>query len=384
MKQRFGSWWVLLALFLVAVGFVAAGDSAAAPTAGCERAAGCPVYEVINLGTLPGGSSSYARAVNELGQVVGQASAAGGVQHAFLWLPEAAYELAAGMNDLGTLANGHSQAEGINDIGYVVGHSEANDDYDHAFLWRPGMGMVDLGTLGGSASEGYGINNAGQVVGAANSISDDWYAFIWADDQMNPLDVLNQEDTYNEAKAVNEAGMVAGVSSVEFATNRAVVWAEGVPTNLGTLGGDDSEAFGLNEAGQVVGASVTGDERLSGFLWLPAGAYGLPAGMNDVTPDANQAQLYGINNQGQAVGYGVYDTYNGAILWDAGATYYLDDLIDPNAGWHLNIAHDINDVGQIVGVGTFNGEARAFLLTPADPDPDPSLTLHLYLPAIVQ
>jgi probable HAF family extracellular repeat protein len=246
------------------------------------------------------------------------------------------------------------------------------------------MGMVDLGTLGGDASEAYGVNNAGQVVGAADDENGDWYAFIWEDEQMNPLGALNDEGTHNEAQAVNEAGMIAGVSSVEFATNRAALWTDGTPANLGTLGGDDSEAFGLNGAGQVVGASGTGDGRLSAFIWLPTAAYGLPAGMSDLTPDANQAQVYGINNNGQAVGSGVYDTYSGAILWEAGTTYHLDDLIDPNSGWHLNNAQDINDAGQIVGIGTFNGQPRAFLLVPADPDPDPSLPLRLYLPAIVR
>ena len=55
-----------------------------------------------------------------------------------------------------------------------------------------------------------------------------------------------------------------------------------------------------------------------------------------------------------------------AFLWDK--TYRLQDLnnlIDPKAGWRLVRAEDINENGWIVGTGWFNGNRRAFLLTPA-------------------
>jgi hypothetical protein len=47
----------------------------------------------------------------------------------------------------------------------------------------------------------------------------------------------------------------------------------------------------------------------------------------------------------------------------------LNGLIDPASGWTLAAARDINDSGWIVGTGTLNGQARAFLLTPV---PEPS------------
>ena len=42
------------------------------------------------------------------------------------------------------------------------------------------------------------------------------------------------------------------------------------------------------------------------------------------------------------------------------------DLIPADSGWILTAAWDINDAGQIVGVGTLNGEQRGFVLTPED------------------
>jgi probable HAF family extracellular repeat protein len=42
----------------------------------------------------------------------------------------------------------------------------------------------------------------------------------------------------------------------------------------------------------------------------------------------------------------------------------LNNLIPANSGWLLQFANAINDQGQIVGQGTFNGQSEAFLLTP--------------------
>jgi len=43
----------------------------------------------------------------------------------------------------------------------------------------------------------------------------------------------------------------------------------------------------------------------------------------------------------------------------------LNGLIPAGARWLLTEARDINDSGQIVGTGIFDGQVRAFLLTPA-------------------
>ena len=42
----------------------------------------------------------------------------------------------------------------------------------------------------------------------------------------------------------------------------------------------------------------------------------------------------------------------------------LNTLLPPNSGWVLQSAEFINDAGQIVGFGTFNGNFDWFLLTP--------------------
>jgi hypothetical protein len=47
----------------------------------------------------------------------------------------------------------------------------------------------------------------------------------------------------------------------------------------------------------------------------------------------------------------------------------LNDLIPSGTGWELTEARDINDNGQITGIGTLNGVRKAFRLTLAPATP---------------
>jgi probable HAF family extracellular repeat protein len=116
---------------------------------------------MVDLGTLPGGSSSQAQAVNRTGQVAGFASVAPGLNHAFL-------ADGGAMTDLGTLPGaGASAARGINSQGHVVGDS-GSALQTRAFLYADGV-MAALDSPGGSgaSSVGMAINDADQVAGAA-------------------------------------------------------------------------------------------------------------------------------------------------------------------------------------------------------------------------
>ena len=73
--------------------------------------------------------------------------------------------------DLGTLGGTSSYAVAVNDNGQVVGTSETRDRDQfgapllHAFLWTPTTRMLDIGTLGGTYSYSAAMNDSGQVVG---------------------------------------------------------------------------------------------------------------------------------------------------------------------------------------------------------------------------
>ena len=82
---------------------------------------------------------------------------------------------------------------------------------------------------------------------------------------------------------------------------------------------------------------------------------------------------------------GGYATLPGGLL---GATFYqsatteailLNTLINGASNWHLSIAGDINDAGEIVGIGSDLNKptpgGRAYKLVPITPVPEPSSLL---------
>ncbi len=70
------------------------------------------------------------------------------------------------------------------------------------------------------------------------------------------------------------------------------------------------------------------------------------------------SRAWAINNTGQVVGEPafLYDPDEGMMR--------LNDLIPPDSGWRGLDPRDINEVGQIVGIGRLSGPYRAFLMTP--------------------
>jgi probable HAF family extracellular repeat protein len=163
-----------------------------------------------DLGTF-GGLWSIARAINETGQVAGDATNSSGYVHAFL----ATNNVKRDLGNLLNIANVDSYGYGVNDAAQVVGGSQYRADFlvFHAFLYVDGR-MLDLGTFGGTESFAYDINNAGQVVGyAALSGSNAHRAFLYEGGALINLNTLIPGDsgwTLTEAYAINEQGAVVG------------------------------------------------------------------------------------------------------------------------------------------------------------------------------
>src|SRR6478609_5343821 len=170
------------------------------------------------LGTL-GGNNSNARAINNSGQIAGDADTADGAVHAFLF--ERGH-----MRDLGTLGGDLAFGQGINDRGQVVGVSIIPSGEAHAFLWENGR-MVDLGVPPGrSFSEARAINNRGTIVGESEGT-----AVVWDAGRIQVLDAPGTDSSI--AAAINNGGVVAGwVGFPDFST-MAVIWQHGQMVELG-------------------------------------------------------------------------------------------------------------------------------------------------------
>ncbi|HTL87518.1 MAG TPA: hypothetical protein VL856_20205 [Acidimicrobiia bacterium] len=152
-------------------------------------------------------------------------------------------------------------------------------------------------------------------------------------------------------------------------------------TNLSPFAGPNTGAFGINRRGLIVGKSQSLTGPIQAAMWDPEngdfenglGLY--PSTYVPATNELVQSAAYGVNDGGDIVGtFGpvatapnlqVGATQNFAFIsTDTGGMQDLNKLVASNSGWVFREAFDINNRGQIVGQGTFNGQLHAFLLTP--------------------
>jgi probable HAF family extracellular repeat protein len=224
---------------------------------------------------------------------------------------------------------------------------------------------IDLGTLGGLNSwMNWGeINDFGQVAGFSETDVPDpngedicgfgthltCRPFLWQYFHMSALPTLGGNN--GQASAINNRGQIAGFSentTVDSGCppNRitlGVLLEKGEAQPLPPVGSDpDAVAYGINDQGQAVGYSGTCTAALHAVLWENGTAFPFP----DLGTEGNSL-AWGINDQGQIVGEVLSPdaTTVNAALWQNGAITNLGTL----PGDFGALASGINSKGQVVG-----------------------------------
>lgn len=384
-----------------------------------SSALAAPRYKITNLGTLPGYGESYATCLNDKGQVAGYVAAP---QHknpvdqeqsgtrAFLWsrrqlhmLPtlSSPYTKPAGTYD--------AVASGINNRGQVVGTLSDFIDgawlgtYNRAVLWQRGK-LQELPQIPGSTSStAIAINKAGQIAGTSYDLSTNDsgpdHIYLYGMGQSHDLG-------FGSATGLNSIGQVCGYVLLDkdgnpssgqgeapTVTQAQAILCKGVNGQRLTL--DAGYALNLNESGSVIGmreilidgartpslrtsvadalvASLTtrevplmlGKTQVMAHSPLKSDAYQHAKailwrtghGRSRTVPLPFHWVPQSINDKGQMVG----DHW----LWHDGYSDDLNTLLPALSGWRVIQAAAINNKGQIAGYGKFQGQTRAFLLTP--------------------
>jgi probable HAF family extracellular repeat protein len=330
-----------------------------------------PVFayqQVVDLGVISGGHTSYAYSINDDGQVVGSSTISNGNINACLFDQTS--------QNAKSLCGNESYAYSINNAGQIVGRAKFLTGLpptmhvtDHACFFdsKNILNNKDLGSLGGSISGARSINNNNQIVGYAYNSSERPRACLF-DSSGNGanIDLGTLGGTDSTAYAVNDNGIIVGSAYLNdndppYMTHACLFDSSGNGANidLGTPGGNYSYAFSINNSNQIVGRAG-GHACL--FDWTGGGA-----NIDLGTLGGLQSEAWFINDISQIVGW-AYDSSNNkhACLFDPTGKGNIDlnNLIDPSSGWVLREAYSINESGWIVGNGYRDGYTRAFLLTP--------------------
>jgi probable HAF family extracellular repeat protein len=283
------------------------------------------------------------------------------------------------MTPLPTLGGTNAGWGAINNLGEVSGYAEKSTKdpdcpgkvavngtgpqtlYFEAVIWGPRPGEIRelLPLPGDTVGIALGLNDAGQAVGTSGTCANT----VLPGFTEGPHAVLWESDG-----SVHDLGSLGGTS------NPAVL-------------GPGNVAFAINNQGQVTGQSSLPESKSAPCLGVPPGSpdpscfpfhpflWTKEKGMQDLglLPGDFVGAGLGMNNEGEVVGASI--TSPGAamgspraFLWQNGVISDLNALA-PDSPLYLLTAFWINDSGEIAGFGAVTsganvGEMHGFLATP--------------------
>lgn len=316
-----------------------------------------PRYLVTDLGDL-GGRNIFVHGLNDLGVSTGVAT-----RH-----DDDAKGVAFKSQDgamFGIPWDGRSTVgEALNNNGVIAGQNGGRFGTPaQAWIWSHKQ-FTNIGDPEGLRGyTAYDINDAGQVTGSASTGD----AYLWQDGEMRLLPKLKGFLGAN-GNAVNSQGDVVGnhIPKQGDLGQRAFTCFDGKMLALDLPGVFSHAATDVNDARQVCGGLR--HEQASpvrGFVWHDGQLLELPPLDGDTGSASSNAAA--INQAGVVVGIGTRPngTSSYGFVWQDGVMHDLNTLVDASTpGWKLMNAVDINQRGQIVGQGRFNGVKRAYLATP--------------------
>lgn len=312
---------------------------------GCSAALAAdlsPAYHIVDLGPASGFIDG-ARGINDVGQVavgsgIGQSTAS-------IWSGGSLQGLP---NSVGAIPRG------INVHGDVVGMPGNNS----ASAWISGSALSLEAITGLNRATGVDINDSRQIaVAYLLAGSRAGQAYDYNTGVLTPLGSLGGTRVIPEG--ITQTGLVVGHAQQAGGRSRAVMWTNGVVSELapGAFAGNSTYAIDMNEAGVAVG----GIDLVGPCMFTEGTIVQLAT-----VAQSDLVSASAINDDGVIVGFR-RRTAGGfrALAWDSAGVHDLGSLLTfQGAGWVLESANGINESGWISGFGTLGGQNRSFVMIP--------------------
>ncbi|MBL8842882.1 MAG: hypothetical protein JNL90_15295 [Planctomycetes bacterium] len=311
---------------------------------------------ITDLPLLPGGTYASAYGIDDTGKIVGVANDSTFTLQTVQWVN-------GQISVIPGLGGGLAVPEDVNDAGEIAGGEDLGKAGHLGIYWDAQNQPFQLPGLPGGASNGqwaHGINSFGQIAGMAQEgMPNSWgHAVVWLGTSLQTDLGFMGGGTYSEAFGINDLGEVVGVAAVANTNQHAFLWKSGQYTDLSTWsgGGASSKAYAINRHGVIVGmnanvASVFENGRITALT--------MPRGVSAFTPAVD------INDNGDIIATGSKGyPIDVGVLWRNRTAINLGTL----SGGTISRARRINACGEIVGeANTASGffHAVKWTVTPA-------------------
>lgn len=214
---------------------------------------------------------------------------------------------------------GMGQAVAISQNGIVTGCRNTTGNTTVAFIYTNGS-RRDLAVPAGSATScGAAVNNNGFVAGRI-----DGQMVLWS-----PDGTTRALGVPGDVTGISEGNVVVGYMGADYASRRAMMWSNGIATDLGVTG----TAIGINSRNQI---AIQGTD---GQLYMWEG--GVVRKLGDQAVTIAKA----FNDRGEIVGMGSFGHGPEPFIYDGSTVRQI-----AGAGSYAS-AVSINNVGQVLGSG---------------------------------
>lgn len=314
-----------------------------------------PKYKVTPLGSIPGQTVQTVE-MNNQGQIVGNTNS--GI---FIW------EEGSGFSTM-NIGTG-TRAYDINNLGQIVGGCGINNS-TQTYVWTRQNGFQTIDPGGSFGSIGIAISDSGLIAATRYFTSNERRPSLY-DPATGWTDLGTPwPDGRWLPQAMNNQGHAVGSGYVNFSqltSGLAYYSRETGPIGLGIPQGmTQAIPARINDDDVIAGSYTREDAALVGFVRQPDGTITLM----DQPLQGGESQAYAVNNAGQVVGwYNIGPTGYGYMYTPEMGMVNLDNFLDPSySDYHIHVALDISDTGYILASAQYQGKYIDVRLDPIVPE----------------